>query len=197
MSSLLPQQLETKTVNTTDSLPADTSETMGTSDLLNATTNIVVAALKNNMPPAEAVSFATSIYQTLASLSTGDSQIEAPAPIAEKQEPAVSIRSSVKPDYIVCLEDGKKLKMLKRHLMTHYQMTPEQYRTKWNLPKDYPMTAPSYTEQRRDLAKKIGLGRKPNATNATAAPKATGAKRGRPSNADKAAQAEKTAAAAS
>jgi predicted transcriptional regulator len=75
-----------------------------------------------------------------------------------KQEPAVSVRSSVKPDYIVCLEDGKKLKMLKRHLMTHYQMTPEQYRTKWNLPSDYPMVAPNYAEQRRTLAKKIGLG---------------------------------------
>jgi len=77
-----------------------------------------------------------------------------------KQEPAVSIRSSIKPDFIVCLEDGKKLKMLKRHLMTHYQMTPEQYRAKWNLPADYPMVAPNYAEQRRTLAKKIGLGTK-------------------------------------
>jgi len=77
-----------------------------------------------------------------------------------KQEPAVSIRSSIKPDFIVCLEDGKKLKMLKRHLMTHYQMTPEQYRTKWNLPAEYPMVAPNYAEQRRTLAKKIGLGTK-------------------------------------
>ena len=77
-----------------------------------------------------------------------------------KQEPAVSIRTSIKPDYVVCLEDGKKLKMLKRHLMTHYQMTPEQYRTKWGLPADYPMVAPNYAEQRRTLAKKIGLGTK-------------------------------------
>jgi len=72
----------------------------------------------------------------------------------------VSIRASIKPDYIVCLEDGKKLKMLKRHLMTHYQMTPEDYRAKWNLPADYPMVAPNYAEQRRNLAKKIGLGTK-------------------------------------
>jgi predicted transcriptional regulator len=72
----------------------------------------------------------------------------------------VSVRSSIKPDFIVCLEDGKKLKMLKRHLMTHYQMTPEQYRAKWNLPADYPMVAPNYAEQRRTLAKKIGLGTK-------------------------------------
>ena len=77
-----------------------------------------------------------------------------------KQEPAVSIRSSVKPDYIVCLEDGKKLKMLRRHLMTHYGMTPEDYRAKWDLPKDYPMVAPNYAETRRTLAKEIGLGTK-------------------------------------
>src|SRR3546814_4400820 len=77
-----------------------------------------------------------------------------------KQEPAVSIRASIKPDYIVCLEDGKKLKMLRRHLMTHYNMTPEDYRAKWNLPKDYPMVAPNYAEKRRALAKAIGLGTK-------------------------------------
>lgn len=77
-----------------------------------------------------------------------------------KQEPAVSVRSSIKPDYIVCLEDGKKLKMLKRHLMTHYQMTPDAYRQKWGLNADYPMVAPNYAEQRRTLAKKIGLGTK-------------------------------------
>jgi predicted transcriptional regulator len=70
------------------------------------------------------------------------------------------VRSSVKPDYIVCLEDGKKLKMLKRHLMTHYQMTPDQYRHKWGLSSDYPMVAPNYAEQRRSLAKSIGLGTK-------------------------------------
>jgi predicted transcriptional regulator len=80
-----------------------------------------------------------------------------------KLEPAVSIRASIKPDYIVCLDDGKKLKMLKRHLMTHYGMTPDDYRAKWGLPADYPMVAPNYAEQRRTLAKKIGLGRKPGA----------------------------------
>ena len=81
-------------------------------------------------------------------------------PVVEKQEPAVSIRSSIKPDYVVCLEDGKKLKMLKRHLMTHYGMTPDDYRAKWGLPSDYPMVAPNYAEQRRTLAKAIGLGTK-------------------------------------
>jgi predicted transcriptional regulator len=75
-----------------------------------------------------------------------------------KQEPAVSIRTSIKPDFIVCLEDGKKVKILKRHLMTRYQMTPEQYRAKWNLPASYPMVAPNYAELRRTLAKKSGLG---------------------------------------
>lgn len=92
------------------------------------------------------------------------------APVDVRPEPAVSIRSSVKPDYIVCLEDGKKLKMLKRHLMTHFQMTPEDYRAKWNLPADYPMVAPSYAERRRELAHKIGLGRKPAAKTAEPAP---------------------------
>jgi predicted transcriptional regulator len=81
-----------------------------------------------------------------------------PVVVTPKQEPAVSIRASIKPDYVVCLEDGKKLKMLKRHLMTHYQMTPDDYRAKWGLPADYPMVAPNYAEQRRTLAKKIGLG---------------------------------------
>jgi predicted transcriptional regulator len=77
-----------------------------------------------------------------------------------RQEPAVSVRASIKLDHIVCLEDGKKMKMLKRYLMTRYQMTPDQYRTKWGLASDYPMVAPNYAEQRRTLAKSIGLGTK-------------------------------------
>jgi len=89
------------------------------------------------------------------------SGLGAPAPEPEvKPEPAVSIRASVKPDYLVCLEDGKRLKLLKRHLMTKYKMTPEQYRARWNLPFDYPMIAPNYAEQRRSLARKSGLGTK-------------------------------------
>jgi predicted transcriptional regulator len=78
-----------------------------------------------------------------------------------KQEPAVSIRNSIKPDFIVCLEDGKKMKMLKRHLMTAFGMTPDAYRAKWDLPASYPMVAPNYAEKRRALAITIGLGRKP------------------------------------
>jgi predicted transcriptional regulator len=96
---------------------------------------------------------------------------EAPAP-----EPAVPVRSSVKSDYIVCLEDGKKLKMLKRYLRTNFDMTPDEYRTKWGLPRDYPMVAPAYAEQRKELAVKIGLGRKPVDAKQTAkvAPKPAG-----------------------
>jgi predicted transcriptional regulator len=77
-----------------------------------------------------------------------------------KPEPAVQIKKSITPEYIICLEDGKKLKMLKRHLKTRYDMTPEEYRKRWGLPDDYPMVAPSYAQQRSDLAKKIGLGTK-------------------------------------
>ena len=89
-------------------------------------------------------------------------------PEEEKPTPAVSIRKSVTPDYIVCLEDGKKLKMLKRHLQTRYNMTPEEYRSRWGLKDDYPMVAPSYAAQRSTLAKQIGLGRKPEPAKAKA-----------------------------
>jgi len=89
----------------------------------------------------------------------------------EKQQPKVPIRQSIKPDYIVCLEDGKRLKMLKRHLMTHYQMTPDQYRAKWGLSVDYPMVAPNYAAQRRSLAVAIGLGTKRRKSGRAAAKK--------------------------
>jgi predicted transcriptional regulator len=126
--------------------------------LITLTSDIVAAHVSNNSVSADELStLITSVYGALAGLG-------APAPAAEAApEPAVSIRSSVKPDYIVCLEDGKKLKMLKRHLMTHYNLTPDQYRARWGLAADYPMVAPSYAEKRRELAKKIGLGRKPGA----------------------------------
>ena len=123
--------------------------------LVTLTADIVAAHVSNN---SVAVSDLPVLIQNVhgALVGLGSAPVEPEA----KQEPAVSVRSSVKPDYIICLEDGKKLKMLKRHLMTHYQMTPEQYRAKWNLPADYPMVAPNYAEQRRSLAKKIGLGTK-------------------------------------
>lgn len=121
--------------------------------LISLTTEIVAAHVSNNsVAIADLPTLIRSVHEALAGL--GETAEEPQA----RQEPAVSVRASVKPDYIVCLEDGKKLKMLKRHLMTHYQMTPDQYRQKWNLPADYPMVAPNYAEQRRSLAKKIGLG---------------------------------------
>ncbi len=121
--------------------------------LITLTSDIVAAHVSNN---SVAVSDLPALIQNVHMALAG---LDSPAIIPEmRQEPAVSVRSSIKPDYIVCLEDGKKLKTLKRHLMTHYQMTPEDYRAKWNLPADYPMVAPNYAEQRRSLAKKIGLG---------------------------------------
>lgn len=123
--------------------------------LITLTSDIVAAHVSNN---SVAVSDIPLLIQNVHSALSGLSA--APVVPEAKLEPAVSVRSSVKPDYIVCLEDGKKLKMLKRHLMTHYNMTPDDYRTKWSLPADYPMVAPNYAEQRRTLAKKIGLGTK-------------------------------------
>jgi len=123
--------------------------------LVTLTADIVAAHVSNNsVAVSDLPTLIQNVHGALAGLGRAVAEPEV------KQEPAVSIRASVKPDYIVCLEDGKKLKMLKRHLMTHYQMTPEQYRAKWNLPADYPMVAPNYAEQRRSLAKKIGLGTK-------------------------------------
>ncbi len=123
--------------------------------LLTLTADIVAAHVSNN---SVAVNDLPNLIQNVHSALSG---IAGTTTAAEpKPEPKVSIRSSVKPDFIVCLEDGKKLKMLKRHLMTHYNMTPDQYRQKWGLSADYPMVAPNYAEQRRTLAKSIGLGTK-------------------------------------
>ena len=123
--------------------------------LLTLTADIVAAHVSNN---SVAVSDLPNLIQNVHAALTGISGNSAAA--EPKPEPKVSIRASVKPDYIVCLEDGKKLKMLKRHLMTHYNTTPDQDRQKWGLSADYPMVAPNYAEQRRTLAKSIGLGTK-------------------------------------
>jgi predicted transcriptional regulator len=125
-----------------------------TETLITLTADIVSAHVSNNNVAVNDLPTLIQNVHTALSALGGSS----PEPEVKKQEPAVSVRSSVKPDYIVCLEDGKKLKMLKRHLMTHYQMTPDEYRQKWGLGPDYPMVAPNYAEQRRSLAKKIGLG---------------------------------------
>jgi predicted transcriptional regulator len=124
--------------------------------LITLTADIVAAHVSNNsVAVSDLPSLISNVHGALAGLSSGGSAPEVAL------EPAVPVRASVKRDYIVCLEDGKKLKMLKRHLMTHYGMTPDDYRAKWGLAADYPMVAPAYAEQRRDLAKAIGLGRAP------------------------------------
>lgn len=122
------------------------------SELLALTTDIVASHVANNrVDSAELPQLIRQVFATLAGI--GETQ---PAP--EKLQPAVPIKKSITPEYIICLEDGKKLKMLKRHLKTSYNMTPEQYRDRWGLAADYPMVAPNYAVQRRELAKKIGLG---------------------------------------
>ncbi|MBB4097462.1 MucR family transcriptional regulator [Sphingomonas kyeonggiensis] len=126
--------------------------------LITLTAEIVASHVANNsVALGDVPVLIANVHDALASLGTEVAEPEA------KQEPAVSIRASIKPDYLVCLEDGRKLKMLKRHLMTQYQLTPADYRAKWNLPDSYPMVAPNYAAQRKDLALKIGLGRKPAA----------------------------------
>lgn len=126
-----------------------------TENLKELTTDIVAAHVSNNMIAlGDLPGLIQQVHDALAKLGSGTPTDDA------RRGPAVSIRASIKPDYLVCLEDGKKLKMLKRHLMTHYDLTPEEYRRKWGLPPDYPMVAPNYAEHRRSLAKQIGLGTK-------------------------------------
>jgi len=124
-----------------------------TDDLLTLTTEIVAAHVGNNsVALSDLPQLIEQVYKTLANV--GVEQTAVP----ERPQPAVAIKKSVTPEYIICLEDGKKLKMLKRHLKTAYNMTPEEYRERWNLPPDYPMVAPNYAKQRSKLAKEIGLG---------------------------------------
>ena len=123
--------------------------------LITLTADIVSAHVSNN---SVAVNDLPVLIENVHNALAGLGQVQEEPPV--KQEPAVSVRSSIKPDYVVCLEDGLKMKMLKRHLMTDHGMTPDQYRQKWGLGADYPMVAPNYAEQRRALAKKIGLGTK-------------------------------------
>ncbi len=125
------------------------------SDVLGLTAQIVSAHVSNNSVTPDALpALIQDVYRTLAGVGR-----EPPQP--DKPQPAVPVKKSVFPDHIVCLEDGKKLKMLKRHLKTAYNMSPEQYRERWGLPSDYPMVAPNYASHRSSLAKKIGLGTKP------------------------------------
>jgi predicted transcriptional regulator len=124
-------------------------------NVLGLTAQIVSAHVSNNAVTSDALpTLIQDVYRTLAGVGREPS-------IPDKPQPAVAVKKSVFPDHIVCLEDGKKLKMLKRHLKTAYNMTPEQYRERWNLAPDYPMVAPNYARHRSSLAKKIGLGTKP------------------------------------
>jgi predicted transcriptional regulator len=128
-------------------------------DVLGLTAQIVAAHVSHNtVPPTHLPALIKDVYRTLSGMG------REPEPVVQNRPvPAVPVRKSIFPDYLVCLEDGKKLKMLKRHLNTAYDMTPEQYREKWGLAADYPMVAPSYAKHRSSLAKQIGLGTKPRA----------------------------------
>ena len=129
-------------------------------DVLRLTAKIVCAHVGNNQVAANALpELIQSVHRSLATAGTTE-PASAPAPLA----PAVPSRRSVFPDYIICLEDGKKLKVLKRHLRASYGMTPEHYRQKWALPADYPMVAPNYASSRSSLARQLGLGRKPGSS---------------------------------
>ncbi len=127
-------------------------------DGLTAMTTQVVAAYvsRHSVPLSDLPVLITTVHQSLSTAGSTSAPVESPAEL----KPAVSIKKSVAPDYIICLEDGKKLKMLKRHLKTSYNLTPDDYRAKWGLPSDYPMVAPNYAKQRSDLAVKLGLGRR-------------------------------------
>ena len=130
-------------------------ENISKEQLLEMTTEIVSAYVGNNTIAAgELNELIVSIHDSLHNLTTGGVEVE-PEPI----KPAVPVRRSVTPDYLICLEDGKRLKMLKRHLRTTYGLSPDDYRAKWGLPADYPMVAPNYAQQRSEFAKKIGLGK--------------------------------------
>jgi predicted transcriptional regulator len=129
-------------------------ESTPATSVLGLTAQIVSAHVSNNSVSPDALpSLIQEVFKTLSGV--GKDPV-----LPERPQPAVAIKKSVLPEHIICLEDGKKLKMLKRHLKTSYNMTPEQYRERWGLPPDYPMVAPNYAKHRSSLAKKIGLGTK-------------------------------------
>jgi predicted transcriptional regulator len=128
-------------------------------NLLGLTAEIVSAHVSNNpVSLADLPNLIQDVYRTLATVGSPATRAE-----PERPQPAVPVKKSITPEYLICLEDGKKLKMLKRHLQTAYNMTPDQYRERWGLAADYPMVAPNYAKHRSSLAKKIGLGTKPRA----------------------------------
>lgn len=132
------------------------AEETNKTELMGLTTQIVAAHVSNNAVSVEDLpKLIRDVHASLTNVGDGSE------PVDEKPTPAVPIKKSITPDYLICLEDGKKLKMLKRHLKTVYNMTPDEYREKWGLPPDYPMVAPNYAKRRSKLAKEIGLGTRP------------------------------------
>lgn len=126
---------------------------------LDIAASIVAAYVGNNsIPMPELPALIASVHAALTNVRTGNGEGQSQEVAAEPAKPAVPVKKSITPDYLICLEDGKKFKSLKRHLRTHYDMSPEQYREKWNLPSDYPMVAPNYAAARSNLAKQMGLG---------------------------------------
>ncbi len=153
---------------------ADDLKPISTDEMRKHTVHIVAAHVSHNsVAPSDLPALIEQVYGAL----TGLGKPSTPAPT--RPEPAVPIRKSVTPDYIVCLEDGKKLKMLKRHLQAAYNMTPDEYRERWGLPADYPMVAPNYAKQRSTLAKSIGLGTRRTAEAPAPAPQPAKSSRGR------------------
>ncbi len=135
-------------------MPDNETENTNNSELLQMTAQVASAYLGNNSVPSGQISeVIKSVHASLVEIGDGSGTRQL------NQKPAVPIKKSITPDYVICLEDGKKLKMLKRHLRTTYNLTPDEYRAKWGLPADYPMVAPNYAKQRSQFAKKIGLGR--------------------------------------
>jgi predicted transcriptional regulator len=133
-----------------------TENDISSTEILGLTSEIVAAHVSNNtVSTADLPQLIEQVYKTLSQVGKGAETVQ------DKPTPAVPIKKSVTPDYIICLEDGKRLKMLKRHLKTAYNMTPEEYKDRWGLPADYPMVAPNYAKQRSKLAKQIGLGTRP------------------------------------
>ncbi len=131
----------------------NTPEKVSGDDMLRMVVDVVAAYVSNNqMPTGQIPEVINTVFESLSAAAAGGRK--------EPQKPAVPIRRSVTPDFIICLEDGKKLKMLKRHIRTAFNMTLKEYRAKWNLPPDYPMVAPNYSKKRSEVAKKTGLGRK-------------------------------------
>jgi len=144
-------------------------------ETLHLATDIIAAYVSNNkVNPDDLRGLMAEVYESLQDLAAGEASLRA------TRDPAVPISKSITPEFVICLEDGKKLKMLKRYLRTHYQLTPEEYKRKWNLPADYPMVAPNYAKKRSAFAKKIGLGTQRGEPIVKKAKKKSTKKRGRP-----------------